>query len=498
MIEANLELATALLRSCAGAGVREIVLCAGARNAPLVLALSRARGVRVHHFFEERSAAFFALGRIQATGRPVAVITTSGTACAELLPAAVEADHQGAPLILLTADRPRAYRGSGAPQVIVQPGLFSSYVEKSWDIEGEWRESLDWSGRRPIHVNACFDEPLWQDRAPRAWNWPTAETRVRSEPPAEVPMPFSRPLVLVGSLPPAERASVLDRLRQWRRPAYIEAPSGLRGFAPEIEIMERAVPETEADGIVRVGGVPTLRYWRDLEKSGLPVLNFSHLPFSGLSRVRGVHGLGSLRPWPFEAWSRPAREDQRVSRLDALLERHPQSEPGWLRRLSESIPSDARVFLGNSLPIREWDLAARGGRHSDIFVNRGVNGIDGLVSTFLGVSEPDRPNWALLGDLSTLYDLSGPWALRSRPMNDVNLVVLNNGGGQIFRRIFGDPRFENGHRIRFRHWAELWEMDYLRLESGAAIGSASRPRVIEIVPDADQTESFWREWGARG
>src|SRR6185312_16012112 len=114
----NIVLARDILRELWSVGVREIVLCAGARNAPFVASLSGETSFCVHPFFEERSGAFFALGTILSTGRPVAVITTSGTAAAELLPAAIEADYQGLPLVLVTADRPRRYRGSGAPQTI--------------------------------------------------------------------------------------------------------------------------------------------------------------------------------------------------------------------------------------------------------------------------------------------------------------------------------------------------------------------------------------------
>ena len=110
------DLATGVLAACAGAGVREFCICAGARNLGLVVALERSGGCRLWHFFDERSAAFFALGRMMNTGSPVAVVTTSGTAVAELLPATVEAYYQSLPLVLLTADRPSRFRGSGAPQ----------------------------------------------------------------------------------------------------------------------------------------------------------------------------------------------------------------------------------------------------------------------------------------------------------------------------------------------------------------------------------------------
>jgi 2-succinyl-5-enolpyruvyl-6-hydroxy-3-cyclohexene-1-carboxylate synthase len=508
----NIDLAVNVLRACAAAGCRELVLCAGARNAPLVAAVAKASGVRTHSFFEERGAAFFALGRMQAEGRPVAVITTSGTAAAELLPAVIEADYQSLPLIALTADRPRRYRGSGAPQAIVQPGLYSHYVEKSWDIETErsgrleWNGTLEWSGRRPVHVNVCFDEPLLESTV-ASWAWPPeaepAPKPARAESGvSDVSFGSRNPLIVVGGLAAADRAMVLEWLRAWRRPLYLEGPSGLRGHpalqAWEIRAGERALRRLDIDGVIRVGGVPTSRFWRDLESSALPVLSFSRRPFSGLARASGVFPLeggaavGELQPW---SETDPALLDE--APLAELCERFPLSEPAWVNWLSRRLPEEARLFLGNSLPIREWDLAAaRPARPVEIFANRGVNGIDGLLSTFAGVCRPDLSNWCLLGDLSTLYDLSGPWAWRAHPCADVNIVILNNGGGRIFRRMFHDPLFENDHGLGFADWARFWDLEYICLEderpASLPPARAGRPRVIEIRPSAAETDVFWR------
>src|SRR6185436_3564388 len=127
-------------------GVRDFCVCGGSRNAPLLAVVGAA-----YSFVDERSAAFFALGRAKLTGRPAAVITTSGTAAAELLPAAVEAHYSGVPLILITADRPARYRGTGAPQAIEQEGLFGVYAA---------RDAASWSRLGALHINVEFDEPL--------------------------------------------------------------------------------------------------------------------------------------------------------------------------------------------------------------------------------------------------------------------------------------------------------------------------------------------------
>jgi len=151
----NVARAVAMLNRLRELGVGDVVVCGGSRNAPLIGGLTSAncelRTANVFTFVDERSAAFFALGRIKRDGVPVAVITTSGTAVAELLPATIEAFYSGLPLILITADRPARYRGTGAPQTIDQVGIFGGYAAT---------ELEKWNRATPLHINIEFDEPL--------------------------------------------------------------------------------------------------------------------------------------------------------------------------------------------------------------------------------------------------------------------------------------------------------------------------------------------------
>jgi len=142
----NLEIARRIIDDVRALGVADFCVCSGSRNAPLIAVVGDA-----FSFVDERSAGFFAIGRARRDDRPVAVITTSGTAAAELLPAAVEAYYSGTPIVLITADRPARYRGTGAPQAIEQESLFGVYAARS--IEA-------WNRRMPLHINVEFDEPL--------------------------------------------------------------------------------------------------------------------------------------------------------------------------------------------------------------------------------------------------------------------------------------------------------------------------------------------------
>lgn len=528
----NLQTASEVASLLSALGVREVCLCAGARNSPLILAFQKWDGFRKFHFFEERSAAFFALGRIKAEGRPVAVVCTSGTAVAELLPATIEAHYTGLPLILVSADRPRRYRGTGAPQAIEQSQLFGPYVSASIDWErGEPIVLPKWDKKTPAHFNICFEEPLLsgevvalerfqnsgKERADAAFVQSGAIGAEQIEALDAFLSKVSRPLVIVGGLVQEERAPVARFLSRYRAPIFAEGSSGLRECAElqglRIESSERLLKSGRFDGVLRIGQVPTLRYWRDLEQAppGFPVLSMSALPFSGSTRSDLLQV--PLHEFFLEYTGRvsPALADQRElferdsrarKEIETLFERFPRSEPGMVHRFSRLVPRGSGVYLGNSLPIREWDLAAtREERDFEIGANRGANGIDGQVSTFLGFCKPGRENWCLIGDLTALYDLQAPWILPQLLQGSespiARISVMNNGGGKIFSRIFGDPVFENRHTLSLKPWAELFGLRYEFWEEIPVQGSLdSSPRsrdplLIEIRPDAEETARYW-------
>jgi 2-succinyl-5-enolpyruvyl-6-hydroxy-3-cyclohexene-1-carboxylate synthase len=511
----NQALAIEVIEALRRAGVRTVCLCPGGRNAPLVEVLEPLRqgGMEVLDFFDERGAAFFALGRARRDLRPSAVVTTSGTAAAELLPAMVEAYYQGAPLLALTADRPRSFRGTGAPQSIEQANLFGIYARQVIDLDRagtRWHvDPCCW----PVHVNVSFDEPLlegWQPDAVAASpaaapEPPGGEVSGVGEAAVGAAVRLRRPLVVLGALAATEdrdaAAAFCERLRA---PLLAEASSHLRHRLRGLVLQGGETVAAEGlrrgwfDGVVRVGDIPSFRLWRDLERRhDLAVVSLSRLPWRGLTHgahVQVPRGTplpldrlaGAMRVEPEPAALRAA--DERVaSALETLLRRFPQSEPALVRQLSETIPAGSFVYLGNSLPIREWNQFSsdRPFEHGE---NRGANGIDGQLSTFLGWSGPGRENWAVVGDLTALYDLPSLWAL-PHAAGPVRIVVINNGGGRIFRRIFRNPRFQHDHAVTFDLWARMWDAAY---SSDPGLVPAGEPVVVELKPDSAETERFWK------
>lgn len=483
-------LASEVLAACARAGVSEFCVCAGARNLSMVVGLERSSGCRVWHFFDERSAAFFALGRMMRGGGPIAVVTTSGTAVAELLPATIEAFYQSLPLVLLTADRPPRFRGSGAPQAIAQVGIFSGYA-RCIDIDGEASGLAEFLGRaigrgRPAHVNVCFGEPEAGEMA--------AVGGVQFGNPEVPAVPAAGEqdlleffledceglLVMLGNLRDDERVGLLEFLQQLGAPVIAEAGSGLREKLPGLLVLE---PPTGIRKVLRIGGVPSARLWRDLETMvDVRVFSVSCGMFAGLAR-----GGETIRT---ADWSRMDPRPLGYSGDPSAPEL--AGELAWLRFLSEQIPAGALVMLGNSLPIREWNAAAtledRGLR---CYSCRGANGIDGALSTFFGLSEGEVESWAIVGDLTALYDLSAPWILPRLSAGRRRIVVINNGGGRIFSKLpalagltDGERRaVENDHGVSLEHWAAMWGMGYMRVgrEEDWRIGDQEPAAVVEIM-----------------
>ncbi|MCJ8276995.1 MAG: thiamine pyrophosphate-binding protein, partial [Bdellovibrionales bacterium] len=375
-------------------GVQDIVLCPGGRNAPFVVELEKATGFRVLSFYDERSAGFFAFGGSQCDKRPVAVITPSGTAGTELISSAVEATYTETPLIFITADRPRKLRGTGAPQVIDQKDIFSSYVESSYDFEVNEEFAVNWKKQKPLHINVCFDEPhIEGPQEERSYKIASYQKPVK---PTSSKVHLNKPLIVLSGMKESERLAVEQSLSGVTSPIYAESLSGLKNstvlssqlLKSGSSMVKKMMDDNIIDSILRIGDVPVGRFWRDLEKSTLKVVSLSSKNFQGLSHGELIYtSLESLKKESFQLgsfdWSKYQQEDHsRGKRVEELISKYPQSEVGWFNFLSQSMDSEDEVYLGNSLPIRIWDLVNSSGRKA--FASRGVNGIDGQVSTALG------------------------------------------------------------------------------------------------------------------
>lgn len=447
------ELARAVITALRGAGVREAVLAPGSRNAPLSFALfdvAAAGGMRLHTRIDERTAGFLALGLAKVSGRAAAVVCTSGTAVANLLPAVVEAAHAGVPLVVVTADRPARLRGTGANQTTDQTGIFGVFAP-TLDVAGAGLDELlafvrTHEGRRPVHLNVQLDDPLLPDDG----GWDGGDVPAWVVPAVGAPLerlvldPGPRTVVVAGD-DAGPLARVLAEAAGW--PLLAEPSSGCRTGDAVIRTYRLLLAGALADRIERVVvfGHPTLSrpVSRLLARADVEVVSarprgrWPQRPFPVAREVDQVAVDGVDDPAWLDAWR---QADRSLSRdLDRLLAAEPDLTPYEVAgAVSRAVPPGGLLFVGASNPIRDLDLmVARyevGGRRK-VIANRGLAGIDGTTSSAIGAAL-GRPQSsraiALMGDVTFLHDTTGLVLGPREARPDLTIVVVNDDGGSIF------------------------------------------------------------------
>ncbi|OUM40199.1 2-succinyl-5-enolpyruvyl-6-hydroxy-3-cyclohexene-1-carboxylic-acid synthase [Arthrobacter sedimenti] len=447
-------------------GIVDVVVAPGSRSAPLAYALADAEAagrVRLHVRIDERSAAFTALGLALGAQRPAAVVTTSGTAVGELLPAVMEANHAAVPLVVVSADRPGELRGTGANQTTVQPDLFGVHVRAGLDL-GAGEDPTDPIGEAlgaavgrpadgvptqppgPVHLNLAYRDPLV----------PSGATR-----PAPATAPAAVPAAATGAPAPVQGQ------RNGTRTVVVAGHGAgelAAVFAAHLDLPLLAEPSSNA----RFGTSAIAPYRLLLEHLGpaiTRVVTFGRPTLSRpvtalLARADVEHAL--YLPAPV-AWFEEGRRTERIiDTLPDLLEFAGRGEDGWLRSWREAGATadaavqslladedritglhvadavwehtDGNLVLGSSNPIRDVDLVAATDWHPlEVFANRGLAGIDGTISTATGVAlAAGIPTRVLMGDLTFLHDVGGLLLGSGEAQPDLHIVVLNDGGGGIF------------------------------------------------------------------
>lgn len=464
-------------------GLTDACLAPGSRSAPLALALAGDDRIRIHVHLDERSASFFALGHAKASGRPAVVLCTSGTAAANFHPAVLEAHHARVPLIVCTADRPPELRDTGAGQTIDQVKLYGDAVR--WFCEAgvpddrpgvgaEWRamaaravaDSLG-PPAGPVHLNLPFREPLVPTGAPlveapgrshdRPWTARAPGTRAPSAAMLDVLADLigstPRGLVVAGWGADVQPETVLRFSAVTGWPVFADPISNLRvpGTISTYDPLLRSGDFASAhrpDVVLRVGGPLTNKIsmqWLDSDigqvlvdpdggwldphhaVSGRMLADAEPLLDALASLLAGATIDGEWR----EAWY-DADASARAA-IDSLIDGWNEPFEGRIARdVTASVPDGGSLVLASSMPVRDAESFAAPRRGIDVLANRGINGIDGFVSTVLGIAAgSDGPTVGLLGDLCFLHDCNGLLGARDRGL-DATFVVVDNDGGGIF------------------------------------------------------------------
>jgi 2-succinyl-5-enolpyruvyl-6-hydroxy-3-cyclohexene-1-carboxylate synthase len=493
-------------------GVRHVVLAPGSRSTPLVVAAAKHRGLRCHVIVDERAAAFFALGIARGSAQPAAVITTSGTAVANLAPAVVEAAIDRVPMLLLTADRPPELRDCGAPQTIDQGALFTSYLRWRFELPPPddrmparavltaaahgYARARD--GLGPVQINCMFREPLapaaaqWDHgclaglegwnagKAPytRAVSGPRVLSDAQIDAQAAALAQIENGVVVAGALPADAGAAVLELAARLGWPLWADVRSGLRlhdEARPHVPHLARAL---DARGTPRPGAVLQLgaRLTEQRVQQIAAAARTVWLVEASDDRLDPGHAVtarvcADVAPWCRAIAARieprgdapilaaAAEADRRV---EAAIEAHfaadrSLTEPYVARWLSAHVPEDHGLFVSSSMPIRDLQtFARRDGPALRVAANRGASGIDGVLASAAGYAVGrGGPVTLLIGDLALLHDL-GSMALLGKLGHTFVAVLLNNGGGSIFGLLpiaaHGDvfsPWFDAPHSFTF-------------------------------------------------
>jgi 2-succinyl-5-enolpyruvyl-6-hydroxy-3-cyclohexene-1-carboxylate synthase len=456
------ELARAAVEALVGVGVRHVVVAPGSRNAPLLLALADAASAGVldlHTRIDERTAAFLALGIAKTSRVPVAVVTTSGTASANLHPAVMEAAHAGIGLVAITADRPARLRGTLANQTTDQIGIFGTAaatvdIIDSAEVAALLDAALAGAADGPVHLNLQFDEPLLptdrfepQARQPEREPWVRGVPHLLEQGPATV-------VVAGDDTGPGPR--VLAQEAGW--PLLAEPTSGARNGPNVIRGYRLLLGTTLGDRIERVvvAGAPTLSrpVQQLLARSGIEVVS---------RRARGAwagrpHPVSLEYDGPFDvdsaadpAWLEEWRAaDAELTRgIDAVLVEQGELTPYDVAAVVHAaVPAGGLLHVGASNPIRDLDLVAGAypvGERRLLIANRGLAGIDGTLSTAIGavIGRPHTTRAiAYVGDVTFLHDLTGLVIGPAEARPDLTIVVANDDGGSIFATLEqGSPAY---------------------------------------------------------
>ena len=500
---ANTAAARALVAGLAAAGVRDACVTPGSRSTPLTVALAEQDAIRPWLHLDERSSAFFALGLARASGRPVALVCTSGTAAANFHPAVVEADLSRVPLIVCTADRPPHLRNVGAPQTIDQVGLYGVSVrhERDLPVPGSPDASPQVFAQAaaqaveaslgplpgPVHLNVPFDEPL-------------IESPATHPPSAFAPQPGPLPLVPPVTPRPEALEAAVEALDRSQRPLLVAGPesgglpaeplaalaralgaplladplSGLRtgghdrthlldaydawlrdprsgALAPDCVLRFGAAPTSKALNQFLAGAGDATHILCDLpgsfrDPNGVTTQRLTADPRSAANALREELSGQVNGDWLTQWRERDARARRSLDAY-ALAAADP-FEGRAVVELQRALSPGATIFAGNSMPVRDVDsFLASDEKALTVTSNRGANGIDGVVSSALGHAAAGAgPVALLIGDISLYHDLNGLWAGMRHGL-DLTIVVLNNGGSAIFHYL---P--QAAHEHVFEEW----------------------------------------------
>ena len=480
------ELARLIVQSCLDAGAEQVVIAPGSRNAPLSWAFAQAEKaglIKIQVRIDERDAGFLALGIAKATNKPVPVVVTSGSAVANLMPAIVEAFQSAVPVIVLSADRPASARGKSAPQTINQFGMFGTFVKSQLDVTAGTTDTLDInkviestvSGRPgPAQVNVQFELPLmpdvnemeWQPKSPSLKSISRTEINQKH---IEVP---ARGIFIVGDNADAEAIEEINRVSQeigW--PILWEPTANAHMLTNAIShgvVLLQADIAPKVEAVVTFGTVGLSRAILGLLKN-VPIHIAIHsatagpdLPDPVSSAKEILECVPKLKAKVDSEWLSQWQtlDIKAATSIAAALAPDTLSGPSAAQLVWNQAGEDDQLLVAASWPVRHLEAHASKRKGLQVFGNRGANGIDGLISTAIGVGiGTEKRTVLLMGDIAFLHDLGGLNLGEGQEQPNLTIVVLDNDGSGIFSQLEqGADEYQEHYEKIFGtpHGKDLW------------------------------------------
>lgn len=547
----------------AKSGLAHAVISPGSRSTPLAMTVCEHPAIQEWIVVDERTAAYFALGMAKQTKMPVALICTSGTAAANYFPALIEAYYNRVPLIVLTADRPHELRDIGAPQVIDQIKLFGEHVK--WFHEMSQPESTDEmlayvrttanraihiakSGNPgPVHINFPFRDPLvpnfsienlWGNNEDHSYHQLyEGKKQIREEvfhQFNEKLITLEKGLIVCGPQEDEATAEAIAKLAdRWQIPVLADPLSQLRAGKHDKDVLienydsmfrdETLRNQLKPDFIIRFGAMPVSKYYDKFTSEHQDARHIVVEPYEGFRQptkqpteiyyahpVDFINGLLAITDWTgdqdwltkWQQLNKKATNHIEQSNVDQL------TEGVAVRELIKAMPTDSVLYVGNSMAVRDLDtFFMRTDKQITLLANRGVSGIEGLISSALGAAATTTKRVTLLiGDLAFYHDLNGLLIGKQYELDLTILLMNNNGGGifsflpqanepKYFEKLFGTPL-----HIDFKHAITMYQGTYRLVDDVVQLKKELQESyqrngttVIEVRTDREENMRWHRQ-----
>jgi len=535
-------------------GVRHAVFSPGSRSTTMAMLFKEHEGFETYMNIDERSASFMALGIAKAHKEPTILVCTSGSAVAHYLPAILEAQYSGVPLIVLSADRPHTLLHVGAPQTVDQHKIFGTAVNYFEELavpqeahyytyprqvaRKSYMKAMD-TKKGPVHINVPLFEPLVPELSRNHFEAGRSSFKVVKPNYSDIFAcgegnnlleRYERILILAGPQIDVDEADMIRSFGEaLQAPILADPLSNVRGCGTSKVVIStydallagKALwHELKPDCVIQFGQIVVskrvqqmIASWTDVEYIEVNPTMDSMNPTgkttihmqASIDVFTHLYGKNNNSDTYLNIWRR--LEQAGKKQLSLAIDEPHCFEGRTIRELQKKIPEDGQIFVANSMTIRDFDYFWFSGESKAVlYGNRGVNGIDGTISTALGLAVNGRPTYLVTGDLSLFHDLNGLAVAKTHNLN-LTIILHNNDGGGIFEYLpqkgtkHFDYLFSTSQGLDYSGAAKLYGCGYTKISSPdelssvlAKIGQESGVHIIEIPTNREYSRELHKKY----